>query len=301
VNDQERPARWRPTFGRHWESVIVVILFVFGAVLAFGYLNWLDGQGGIGGDFRSTTWGPGEAVLNGRSPYPEPDLVTLHFLTAPYPAPYLVVLAPISLLPFDLATGVWMTALAASILVALWAVGLRDTRCYAIALVSLPVMASIGLGNATALLMLSTALLWRWRDRPHHGAVAFSCGLLVKPILWPLFIWLLATRRTRLSVEAAVIASLAALAGWAAIGFDGLAEYPALLRAASNAMASNNLLVTNVLLDSGLSLRIAALSSLLLGACLLIGSIWVRSDLDRFALGIAAARKSADLHRIRHR
>jgi len=53
VNDQERPARWRPTFGRHWESVIVVILFVFGAVLVFGYLNWLGdlARGNLGVSF----------------------------------------------------------------------------------------------------------------------------------------------------------------------------------------------------------------------------------------------------------
>jgi hypothetical protein len=248
--------------------------------------RWLTG---IGGDFRATTWEPGNAILEGRSPYPNPESVTLYSLPALYPAPYVVLFTPLSLLPFPFAAGLWLAALAASITIALWLVGLRDIRCYAIALLSLPVIAAVGHGNATGLLMLSTALLWKWRNQPHSGAAAFACGLLIKPILWPLFVWLLISRRYRLALEAAVFAPLVALAGWAVIGFEGFTEYPALLRAISDSAASNGLLATNLLLDIGLPLRAAESVSLLFGACVLVASIWIRSDVDRFALAVIAA------------
>jgi len=215
--------------------------------------------------------------------------VTRYSFPAPYPPPYVLLFTPLSYLPFQLATALWLAALAASITVALWLVGLRDFRCYAIALVSLPVVAAVGYGNATGLLMLSTALLWKWRNRTHYGAAAFVCGLLIKPVMWPLFVWLIVTRRFRLALEAAVLAPLTALAGWAVIGFEGLAEYPALLRALSDAAASNGLLATNLLLDVGLPLRAAESVSLMLGACLLLTSIRIRSDVDRFALAVIAA------------
>ena len=272
------------------KNLILAALLTLAVVMAVGYLRWLDGVGdGIGGDFRATTYEPGNAILDGRSPYPEPESVSLDSLPAAYPPPYMLLFAPLSVLPFQAATGLWLAALAAAITVALWLVGLRDVRCYAIALLSLPVVAAVGHGNATGLLMLSTALLWRWRDRTHYGAAAFACGLLIKPILWPVFVWLLVTRRVRLALEASVLAPLAALAGWAIIGFDDLAEYPALLRAISDAAASNGLLATNLLLDLGLPLRAAEFVSVMLGACLLFASIRIRSDVDRFTLAVAAA------------
>lgn len=273
---------------QHMVNLTFAALVLLGAVMTVAYLAWLDSWGAIGIDFRASTWVPGNAILEGRSPYPDAGSIRLNSFPALYPPPYLLLFAPLSLLPFSLATGAWLTALTASMIGALWVVGLRDTRCYVIALLSLPAAATIGAGNATGLLLLSTALLWRWRDRPHYGAAAFAVGLLIKPILWPLFVWLLVTRRIRLALEAATLAPFAALAGWALIGFDGLAEYPALLRAQSDALASNGLLVTNLLLDVGLPLRAAELVSVAIGAGLLIAFSRVKSDVDRFALGVTA-------------
>lgn len=271
------------------ESSIVAAVLALSVLGAVSYLAWLDRDDRIGVDFRASTWEPGNAILEGAPPYPDPGSVRLDSFPALYMPPYMLLFAPFSVLPFDVATGLWLVALSASIVAALWIAGLRDLRCYAIALLSLPVIAALGAGNTTALLMLSTALLWKWRDRPHHGAAAFACALLIKPLLWPLFVWLLVTRRVRLALEAAVVAPLVALVGWAAIGFDGLADYPALLRAHGETMASNGLLLTNLLLDAGMSYWGAAGVSLVLGACVLVGSIWVRDDLKIFTLGVAAA------------
>jgi alpha-1,2-mannosyltransferase len=281
--------RARETESRdHWLNLAFVVIALFGALMTVTYLTWLDTQGRIGIDFRGTTWEPGAAILDGRSPYPS-AAIGLETWPTLYPPPYLLVFSPLSLLPFEIATGIWIAALAVSITGALLLVGLRDRRCLVVALLSRPVAAAIGAGNATVLLMLTTSLLWRWRDRPHLGAVAFAGGLLIKPILWPLLVWLLVTRRFKLALEAATLSAIVALIGWALLGFDELAEYPGLLSAAADVMASNGLLITNLLFDAGLPLRGAGFASLLLGAALLVGSARSRSDLERFALGIAAA------------
>lgn len=284
-NIQQQEAGPSATIRYLAESLIVVGILAFGVFGAVTYLTWLDSWGAIGVDFRASTWEPGRAILDGRSPYPEPG----SSWPALYPPPYMLVLSPLVLLPFGVAAGLWLLLLSGAIVLALWVAGLRDWRCYSIALLSLPAVASLGAGNATALLMLATALLWKWRDRPHYGAAAFTCGLLIKPILWPLVLWLVITRRIRLAVETAVMTGGALLVGWAIIQFHGLADYPTLLREHAEATASNGLLVTNLLLDSGVPYRAAAAASLLLGVCLLASALWIQDDLRRFTLGIAAA------------
>jgi len=60
-------------------------------------------------------------------------------------------------------------------------------------------------------------------------AVATAFTALLKLFLWPLGIWLLATRRWRAFVSCAALGLVLLLGGWAVIDFAGLRSYPTLL------------------------------------------------------------------------
>src|SRR5439155_26888769 len=79
------------------------------------------------------------------------------------------------------------------------------------------------------LLALGVAAAWRWRDRRVVAALAVAAVVCTKLFLWPLVVWLVATRRVSTAVGAVAGGVFLALASWAAIGFTGLTSYHGLL------------------------------------------------------------------------
>src|SRR5262249_39549692 len=69
------------------------------------------------------------------------------------------------------------------------------------------------------------------------AAPAVALTAVAKLFAWPLFVWLLATRRLRAAVCAAGVSVVLLVGGWAAIGFAGFDSYPHLLRALSRVEA----------------------------------------------------------------
>jgi glycosyl transferase family 87 len=149
-------------------------------------------------------------VAHGQNPY-------VDFL---YPPPAAVLPAPLGFLGYRPAVIVWLLILVASIVLALRVLGVRDWRCYSLALLAMPAFSSIRIGTPTPLLMLAAACAWRYRDRrwAAAGAVAFAIGF--KIFLWPLLIWL-AVRRFRTAVSAVVVTAALVIGCWAVIGFAG--------------------------------------------------------------------------------
>ena len=74
------------------------------------------------------------------------------------------------------------------------------------------------------------------------GVVSMAVGaaVVLKVFLWPLLVWLAATRRWRATAGAIGVALALALVSWATIGFRGLAQYPELLRRLSDLEAENS-------------------------------------------------------------
>jgi hypothetical protein len=200
--------------------------------LAVGAMLFRNGvnHGIWGFDFRATIYDPGQAVLHGHSPYPDATLASLAGRpTFVYPPLLLGLDAPLALLGFTAARLVWTVLLELSVAGAMRVLGVRDWRCYAIALLSLPTIDGLSMGNVTTLLVLGVALAWRYRDRWLAAGIIVGVLVALKLLLWPLLVWLLATRRIRASATAIGIAVVAALGSWAVIGFAGLSDYPHLL------------------------------------------------------------------------
>jgi hypothetical protein len=171
---------------------------------------------------------------------------------------------------------------------ALRLLGVRDWRCYGLALVTAPVLDAVSLGTLSSALLLGVAAAWRYRDRQHVAAVITAVTAVAKVFVWPLLVWLLATRRLWTALEAAALSLILLVVGWAAIGFSGLRAYPHLLHLLSRAEAVQSFSLVGLLrLEGGAA---TALEGVLVVA--VIAAVVVASrgkDGDRRSLAVAVA------------
>jgi hypothetical protein len=237
-------------------------------------------------------------VRAGENPYVDPDSVDEH-AHAPYAYPPLlaIVLIPATVLPHDVSgsspAGVLVSLLLIGCVVGTLALlDVRDWRCYPIALLYPPTLENVEYGAIGPVLALLVALAWRYRDR--FGAAAASLGTVIalKVFLWPLVVWLAATRRWRAAVGAAAVAAALTLGSWAVIGFDGIADYPDLLRRLSDVEAENSYSAYAMLVTLGLPSTLArlAVAAAALGLLVLGWRVARRGgDGDRRALTFALA------------
>lgn len=233
------------------------------------------------------------AILGGDSPYRlagEP-------LTAwggPYPYPPLpaLVVTPLTALPLEVA-GVLVMAVLVMVAVAIpFVLGVRDWRCYGLVLLWPPVISAIQTGNLTLPLGLAAALTWRFRDRPLPVSASIGLTLAAKFFLWPLVVWLAATRRFTSAALACAVGAGLLLVSWAAIGFSGLVDYPDLLRKLEDTVGDDSYTAYIVGLDVGLPSALARAVWLVLGLGLLalVVTVGRRGDeRSAFILAIAAA------------
>lgn len=209
--------------------LVLFVLLPF--VVAMAQVGDLDSRfDTYGFDFRGTLWEPARDVLDGVSPYPHPDdpsIVTGS--PSVYPPLAILALVPLGRVDFEAAYVLWALVLIAAVAGALRLVGLRDWRCYSLALLSPPVVHGVFYGNIMLLMLLPLALAWRWREDAGRVGVAVATLVAVKPFLVPLVLWLVLTRRFRAAAIAVVSAAALILLPWAVIGFDGFLDYPRLV------------------------------------------------------------------------
>jgi glycosyl transferase family 87 len=244
----------------------------------------------LGFDFKGTVWHPARELLAGHSPYPRPVAAELNTGNpSVYPPPALVLGLPFGLLPFTVAYAAWTTLLVAAVLATLRLLGVRDWRCYTIALGSCPVVFGLALGNVVILVVLLAACAWRYRDNAHAAGLAVGLGIALKLLLWPLAVWFLATRRWRAAVVAAASASVTTFAAWAAIGFDGFTSYPKLLAVNNDVYSTHSWSLVAGAVGLGIPKGVGSALVSLLGLALL-GCTFVlarRADGDRRAFTLA--------------
>ena len=243
-------------------------------------------------DFRQF-YAAAEAILRGDSPY-ERAAEPLTAWGGPYPYPPLPALMAVPLTPLSLHAAGFLV-MASLVLVALaipLVLGVRDWRCYGLVLLWPPVISAIQTGNLTLLLGLAAALAWRFRDRPWASSAAVGVTLAAKFFLWPLVVWLAATRRLLAAGLACAIGGGLLLLSWVPIGFSGFLEYPGLLRTLEDSVGEDSYTVYIVGRDAGLPSPLARLLWLALGLGLLAAvAILGRRGNERgaFILAIGAA------------
>ena len=273
-------------------------LMLLPVVLAFAALAVNLGSPTYGSDFHGGMWKAAHAILAGHTPYvrPNPGLLVRE-LNAFIPPPVLALVAlPFAFVPWISAIIAWNLACLGAMLLALRLVGVRDWRLYALILCSLPFVTSIGFGQPEGLLCLGVAIAWRWRDS-WRGALAVGAIIAAKLIVWPLVLWLLATRRFREALVAATSAVVLLTLSWAVIGFDGLRAYPRLLTADAHAFAARTHSIISFLLRMGASSQVAQLVAILAAGALAIAILRRsgRSDRGWFVAAIAVSLVASPL------
>jgi hypothetical protein len=187
----------------------------------------------------------GDDVLAGRSPYPEPGTIEEGDAPYAYPPVVAIVITPLSALPAHVGDTFLPGVLFSLVLVfaivgALFLFGVRDWRCYPVALLYPVSVETVEYGAIGPVLLLLVAFTWRFRDRVWLSAGSAGAAVVLKGFLWPLFLWLAMTKRVRSAVLAVAVAAVLAVLSWAIIAFRGIGDYPDLLRKLVDLEAENS-------------------------------------------------------------
>ncbi len=222
------------------------------------------------------------AVLHGHSPYDGAyarfDLIRSAYV---YPPPVAVLVIPLAGFSAPVA-GVLFTALTVVATVgAVWLLGVRDPRCYAITLAAHPVVMGELVGAVSGFVLLGLAAAWRWRDSRAIASCAIGITLAAKMFCWPVVLWLLVTRRIAAGAFSVWIALVVVMGTWAAIGFAGLRGYLHLLAYVTSHEAADSYSPAGLLHTAGVPLAVgegvAVGAALLLMATVVGGAVTMRS------------------------
>ena len=212
-------------------------------------------------------------VLDGASPY-----AYAADKTYAYPPLLSLLTAPFHPLAAGWATLLWTLISLAAIAGALWLLGLRDWRCYALAAVFPMTKSAVGLGTVGPLLLLAVAAAWRWRDRLLQPAAAAGAAIALKLFLWPLVVWFALMRRMRTAVATVALTVALVLVPWAAIGFAGIGHYPGLLKHLSDDEAPSSYSLIAVSVRGHLPESVATVLSIVVAAALVGLAAWIARD-----------------------
>jgi alpha-1,2-mannosyltransferase len=214
------------TRGTEFERALTQVLFglIPAVVTGFVLLGALRSHG-VAYDFHWSYYPAARRLLDGGDIYASTSLGLANGVAFTYPALAAVLLAPFALMGHSLADHVYLVACLLMVPGTLWLAGMRDWRVYGIALLWLPVIVGWQGGNVSVPLALLSALAWRWRGRPLRAGVVVAIAISVKPFIWPLALWLLATRRWRAAGWALASGLTINLLAWAIVGFNRIDTY----------------------------------------------------------------------------
>jgi hypothetical protein len=241
-------------------------------------------------DFHHEFWPAAQLVLHGMNPYNRSWMDISGGVAFPYPAFTAVAFVPLALLNHALADWVFTAINIIAALLTLRVLNVRDWRLYGLILLWSPVVNGWQTANLTLILGLGIALLWRYRDRPIVAGALVATMVSLKPFVWPLALWLLATRRYRALACAAACGLALNAASFAVVGFDQIHAYSQLVSAVNHVMDRRGYsimsLVMNLGGNSGIAYALGVSAAALVGlACLIIG----RRGNARLSLAISVA------------
>jgi hypothetical protein len=214
-------------------------------------------------------------VIHGASPY-----VFNGDQTYAYPPLLAFLASPFAQLSAGVATLLWMLLSLAAIASALWLLGVRDWRCYALTAVFPFTRSAVGLGTVGPLLLLGIAAAWRWREQI-VGSVAIGAAVALKLFLCPLLAWFALTGRLRAALAGVGFALAFALLPWAVIGFAGIGDYPDVLRRLADDEATSSYSVVALAVRAHLPEVAGVVLSVIVTALLLGVGAWIARDSRR--------------------
>ena len=103
----------------------------------------------------------------------------------------------------------------------------------------------------------------------------WASAVAAKLFVWPLVVWLLLTRRFRAAAWAAGSAVVLVFGAWALVGFDGLVDYPKLLRVVQDVYAVRSISLSTVAGALGASVSVAVAVAAVAGIACLGVAAWL--------------------------
>jgi hypothetical protein len=302
---QARTSLSEPGLGRALRTTVIPAAYIGLPLLLAVMVFAVGGRHALGFDFHGGIWNAAQDLLNGRSPYrPERlNAIAAHIRAgadAPrivelpvYPPAVMLALTPFGLLPAGVANAVFVALLVPLPALALRLVGVRDLRCYAIAYACAPVLLGIEIGTLSPVLMVGLAAAWRWRDRVAAVSLIVCAVICMKLFLWPLVVWLAATRRWRAAGLSVIATAVVMVAGFAVVGFGELTVYPRMLSTLSSIEQSQGYSAVSAAMALGAGAGLARALAVIAGVALLAGAYrrgWsAGDDAGAFALVVCAA------------
>jgi alpha-1,2-mannosyltransferase len=231
------------------------------------------------------------AVVHGHSPYVSATPAALaHFNKFVYPPVSAFVFVPVAELPSEVGCVLVFVGGLVAIVAALRLLRVEDWRCYSVALVSAPAINSLALGALTSFLFLGAAVAWRYRDETVVAGIVVAFTAVLKLFLWPLVIWLLATRRWRSVAACAGAGAVLLLGGWAVIDFAGFRSYPTLLHVLERIEApASYSVVALVGASGGAATAITVVLAVALAGLVVLAARAPDGDRRGFAVAVLAA------------
>jgi hypothetical protein len=252
------------------------------AALALMLAVGLD-PGPLSHDFHYELYPQAEAMLDGRNPYPARDFDPLSpepNLIWPPVAAFLV--SPLTLLPVA-ASDVVIAALGlVCFAAALWLVGVRDWRIYGVLALWPQVVGEMRVSHLTPVIAVLLALAWRHRTSEFRSGAAVGAAIALKFLVWPVAVWLAATRRIRGAATAIVIAGASLLL---ILPFTELTTYAGALDRLGRTFDQDGYTPFGLLVQLGVSEVVARTVNVAVGLVLLLGTWRCRS----LALAVAAS------------
>ena len=218
-------------------------------------------------DFRDSFWVAGWRTLHGLDPYSWTHAQIVSGVSFPYPAVTAMLLAPVGLLSsFSDSFAITALGMIAAPL-SLWVMRIRDWRVYGAVALWAPVVVGWQTANFTLVLVVGVALLWRFRDREWVAGAIIAGLVSIKPIMAPLWLWLVLTRRWRAAAIGAGIGTLVSTAAWTVLGWHELSRWLSLLSLQSRLRDSvgYSLLALSTHLGLGRTVGVALIVVLALG------------------------------------
>ena len=278
---------------------LLVAAFVVVAAKAVAHLYYDPALFALAGWFVAPDLGiflnASDRVLDGQTPYQDVEGIG-HYLGYVYPPLLAFAMIPLAVLPPAAAASIWALLTFGFVAWSLWLLGVRDWRCYPVALLWPFTREAVEYGAIGPLLLLLVAALWRYRDSAWGAASATGAAVAAKLFLWPLGLWLAFTGRIRSAALSAVLGLVLVFVPWLAIGLKGLSQYPELLDEVADQQDYRSYSTIALVRSLGGSPALAQVLSLAFGVALLALAFWAarrtdrsRWDRDRISLGYALA------------